>query len=551
MNYAASRSEASVADEVFNLRSANVFLEQKLARLDAAGATTAADVSRLHDELEQAKKLLQERDEDVRSYEKSMAELEAERNQMRASLAAAAERAATAAASLERERTCSAAAAADAAQRARLQLELNVLAASLAEVETSDGDKARALAYLAADTQHVAATQLKLAEGQQRVARLEATITELNEQLGERTRLHHEESQQLALGRERCLNLEAEVGTLQVRLAASDEAAAEARSSMAAALESAKAAQETAAAKSIDAARLEVGLAKLEARLAVETQEATRSSRAEVAALEERQLALSRELELARQHAETARVGERAVASTLERLKASHKDVEDRAQQALTEAESLRAALTASHALASSRVHEAKSCHSRELAEARASFDSEKLRARQLELEVDNANASLVKAEAEVRRLARCERQASTLQAKCGQLEGELQRKQDALQRIVQRRRGSIAAAVVATPDGLTSGESARSVPSPPPPPSDEPAPPSEQAIRASGLETPRPDFYVYEEKENPQQPNRAVGRPAGAAKAAMNRKSRVVPSRYALPQKKPAAPLNAHYLLR
>jgi len=258
-------------------------LDRQLADLSGGGD---GDGEFLQAELQEARRLIAERDEDIRSYEGHLNTLESQRSELRTELSGAQEEVVRLSSTVEAGKSAlaelqlrAARAQADARQipvllaaLARRTLESEVLAAGIASAESDTAGAASALTELASSValshqntgetasravHERAAAEKLLAEERHQSARLRGSVEALEEKLGHLSAQLAYEKAQLVSARETALGEASRIGTLEVKLEARDEALTEARASLAASREALNAAQQAMMAEARAGARHE------------------------------------------------------------------------------------------------------------------------------------------------------------------------------------------------------------------------------------------------------------------------------------------------------
>jgi chromosome segregation ATPase len=464
-------------------------LERQLADLSGGGDGVDVQV-----ELNEARRLVAERDEDIHSYEAQLNALEAERgnlhgklvstqaevDQLRSTLAVGND-------ALTEMQIRTARAETDARQvpqllsgLARGILEARLLASALADAEsdaagmTEDLTKQVSASSVsergAADTalravQERANMEQFLAEERHQSARLRGSSQALEEKLANTSAMLADVRTQLISARETTERYAARIGTLEVQIQARDEAVIESRNAHASLKQMLAAAQQAVVAEARAGAKHETEALHLKARIEALEGEAALVKQAAALQAEDEAATRARAAELVHEQQEAARAVEGAHAAALRDAHAAKQSAEQTSQELAREMEGMRAALATARMRADSAAQTASNEHAAALHRLHdnLSRQMDELRGRLADVTTAASATTrrLAKAEAEARRLGNVERHAAVLEMQLGRAQADLQKKTEALERVL-RRKGSIAGISMAAPLGTESDEALR-----------------------------------------------------------------------------------------
>ena len=500
--------KSPLAHENFDLRCRIESLTSQLEQL-AGGATGAA----LHEELSSARNLLESKEAELSELNELFCSVEREMAQVRTERDTAAARAATAseaATEVEAHRTAAAAAvrgraealaalATEAFGTRLLRLELNeaeeraerasleraeCLASLLLSREAAEQALSRGVRGRDELSEELRRAQAEAARQQGAVGALETRVTDLTAELAS-------VRQQADTDRERALASEALVGRLKVEATGGNEAKERALADASSARQTADETRSACAAAEALAAERAAEIEQLRSELdAARTAAQAESTAASLRAseLEEASKKVGAVIEGQRAASDAASATLRAA---LEEASAARAAAVEDAAQGRQEMEVLRQALASAQAQCKAEVtREAERARIEVATSHKERHEALTALQRRCDEHIDARSAAEVKcraAQAEAHRLSKFEKQAAAMDDKCRNLQAELDKKREMLER-VYRRRGSVGSLPAPPPAPPPTVAPPVAPPAPPPvvppaeppvvPPAEPPAPP-------------------------------------------------------------------------
>lgn len=285
-----------------------------------------------------------------------------------------------------------------------------------------------------------------MAEERHECAKLRGSVKALDEKLADISAQLSKERAQLISARELATSEATRIGALEVKLTARDEALSELHAALVSNQQALAAAQQAVIAESRTSAAHEAEVLRLKARVGVLESEAAQARRAVADRMEDEADTRAHTAQLVREQQEASRAIENAHAAELRRILDAKQTAESTVQELGRELEGMRAALAAARLAADHSAQLASHKHAGEMAQLReeSSRELEELRRRAADL-TNSANTNarrLAKAEAELRRLCQVEKRAAGLETRLQSAEADLQKKTDALERVLKRKGG-------------------------------------------------------------------------------------------------------------
>eukprot|EP00962_Isochrysis_galbana_P054839 scaffold26482_cov147-Isochrysis_galbana.AAC.1 len=447
-------------------------LERQLADLSGGG-----DGVNIQVELHEARRLVVERDEDIRSYEAQLNAIESDRatlhaklvsteaevDHLKSALAVGNDALAEMQIRTARVETEAMRVPQLLATLARWTLEARVLASALADAESvaagwaevftkqvsvsSVSQRDAADATLRAVQERTTMEQLLAGERQQS-ARLRGSSQALEEKLAHTSAMLTDVKSQLAYARETTERDAARIGALEVQLQARDEALNETRTAYASLKLMLAAAQQAVVAEARTGAKHEAEVFRLNARIGALEDEAALVKQAAALHAKDEAGARDRAAELLHERQEAARAIESAQAAALQDAHAAKLSAEQTSQELAREMEGMRAALATARLRADTAAQRASNEHAAALSrlheESSRQMDEIRGRLADVTTSASTTTRRLAKAEAETRRLGNVERHAAVLEIQLCRVQADLQKKTEALERVLKRK-GSIA----------------------------------------------------------------------------------------------------------